>query len=38
MSPEDFVYRKSVRDRFVMDVMEMEITEIVDPEKIIKER
>ena len=38
MSTEDFVYRKSVRDRFVMDVMEMEITEVVDPDKIIKEK
>ncbi len=37
MSPDDFTYRKSVRDRFVLDVLEMEITEIIDPEKIIKE-
>ena len=37
MSPDDFTYRKSVRDRFVADVLEMEITEIYDPEKIIKE-
>ena len=36
MSPDDFTYRKSVRDRFVLDVLEMEITEIIDPEKIIK--
>ncbi|MBR3353018.1 transcriptional regulator [Candidatus Saccharibacteria bacterium] len=36
MSPDDFTYRKSVRDRFVLDVLEMEITEIIDPENIIK--
>lgn len=36
MSVEDFTYRKSVRDRFLEEVLEMEITEIVDPEKIIK--
>ena len=37
MSADDFTYRKSVRDRFIAEVMEMEITEIIDPEKIIKE-
>lgn len=37
MSPEDFTYRKSVRDRFLLDVLEMEITEIIDPGKLIKE-
>ncbi len=36
ISGDDFVYRKSVRDRFVLDVLEMEITEIIDPERIIK--
>ncbi|MBO7657680.1 transcriptional regulator [Candidatus Saccharibacteria bacterium] len=36
MTPEDFTYRKSVKDRFVEDVLEMEIIEIYDPEKIIK--
>ncbi len=36
MSTEDFTYRKSVHDRFLEDVFEMEITEIYDPEKIIK--
>ncbi|MDO5480937.1 MAG: transcriptional regulator [Candidatus Saccharibacteria bacterium] len=36
MSEEDFAYRKSVRDRFIADIMEMEIAEIYDPEKIIK--
>lgn len=38
MSPEDFLYRKSVRDRFVEDVLEMEIIEIIDPEGIIKDK
>ena len=36
MSADDFSYRKSVRDRFIADVFEMEITEIIDPENIIK--
>lgn len=36
MTPDDFSYRKSVHDRFVAEVLEMEITEIIDPEKIIK--
>lgn len=36
MSADDFLYRKNVRDRFLMDVLEMEISEIFDPEKIIK--
>ena len=37
MSADDFTYRKSVRDRFIEDIFEMEIVEIIDPEKIIKE-
>ena len=36
MSADDFKYRKSVHDRFVAEVLEMEITEIIDPERIIK--
>ena len=36
LTPEDFTYRKSVRDRFIEDVYEMEITEIIDPDGIIK--
>ena len=36
MSADDFSYRKSVHDRFISDIMEMEIMEIIDPEKIIK--
>lgn len=33
----DFLYRKSVRDRFVLDILEMDVSEIIDPDKIIKE-
>ncbi len=36
MSPDDFSYRKNVKDRFIAEILEMEITEIIDPEKIIK--
>ena len=36
MPADDFIYRKNVKDRFIMDILDMEITEIVDPEKIIK--
>ncbi len=36
LSAEDFAYRKSVRDRFILDILEMEVSEIIDPEKIIK--
>ncbi|MBO7664703.1 hypothetical protein J6S46_02505, partial [Candidatus Saccharibacteria bacterium] len=36
ISSDDFIYRKSVRDRFILDVLEMEIVEIVDPDGIIK--
>lgn len=37
MSPDDFTYRKNVRDRFVSEIFEMEISEIIDPDKLIKE-
>ena len=33
---DDYLYRKSVKDRFVMDILDMEIAEIYDPEGIIK--
>ncbi len=36
MSTDDFTYRKNVKDRFIGEILEMEITEIIDPEKIIK--
>ncbi len=32
---DDFLYRKSVKDRFVMDILEMEKSEVYDPEGII---
>ena len=35
-SAEDFAYSRSVRDRFILDILEMEVSEIIDPEKIIK--
>lgn len=38
MSVDDFVYRRDVRDRFILDIFEMEISEIIDPEGIIKPR
>lgn len=37
LSSDDYLFRKSVKDRFLMEVMEMEIREIIDPEKIVKE-
>ena len=37
MSADDFTYRKNVRDRFIGEIFEMEIEEIIDPENIIKE-
>ncbi|MBQ3430629.1 transcriptional regulator [Candidatus Saccharibacteria bacterium] len=36
-SVEDFLYRKSVRDRFVLEILDMNISELFDPDKIIKE-
>lgn len=36
-SVEDFLYRKSVRDRFILDILEMDVSELIDPDKIIKE-
>lgn len=36
LSTDDFSYRKNVKDRFITEVMEMEITEIIDPDNIIK--
>ena len=36
MSTDDFKYRKSVHDRFIEEILEMEIAEIIDPDKIIK--
>lgn len=36
MAADDYTYRKSVSDRFITDIFEMEISEIIDPEGIIK--
>ena len=36
MSVDDFTYRKNVKDRFIEEICEMEISEIIDPERIIK--
>lgn len=35
MSREDYLYRKSVRDRFLADVMTLRISEKYDPDKIL---
>ena len=35
MSEDDYSYRKSVKDRFITDVMLMDVTEVYDPEKIL---
>lgn len=37
LSQDDFLYRRSVRDRFVLEILDMEVNELIDPEKIIKE-
>lgn len=36
MERDDFLYRKSVRDRFIMDILDVEVSEMYDPEGIIK--
>ena len=37
MDFNDFVYRKSVRDKFVLSVLAMDVKEIYDPEKVIRD-
>ena len=37
MSKDDYLYRRSVRDRFIVEVLEMDISDLIDPERIIKE-
>ncbi len=37
MSPDDYNYRVSVHDRFVKEIMEMEVSDKIDPDKILKE-
>ena len=36
MSDNDFLYRKSVKDRFITEIMEMEISDLFDPQKILR--
>ena len=36
MSEDDFTYRRSVKDRYLAEVMRMDIAEVYDPDKIIK--
>lgn len=38
MSPDDFLYRRSVRDRFIGEVFEMDISETYDPEGILEKK
>lgn len=35
MSEDDYSYRKSVKDRFIVDLMKMDIAEVYDPEKML---
>lgn len=35
-SRDDYLYRRSVKDKFVAEILEMSILEIIDPDKIIK--
>jgi hypothetical protein len=35
LSNEDFTYRKSVRDKFLLEVFELEVDKVIDPEKIL---
>jgi len=35
VTPDDMIYRMRVRDRFIMRVFELEITEKIDPDKIL---
>ena len=37
LSADDFLYRRSVRDRFIIEVLEMDVSELIDPDQIIKE-
>ena len=36
MTPDDFTYRKNVRDRFVKEILEMEISEVIDPDGLVR--
>lgn len=36
MSTDDYLYRRSVRDKFIVELLEMEMTELYDPENIVR--
>lgn len=36
LSRDDYLYRRNVRDRFVTEILEMDVAELYDPEGIIK--
>ncbi len=36
MSGDDYLYRRSVRDKFITEVLDMEIAELYDPEKLVR--
>ncbi len=38
MSPEDYAYRRHVHDRFIKEIFELEVSEMIDPEGIINSR
>ena len=35
MSTDDFLYRQSVKDRYILDILDMDISDIIDPDKLI---
>ncbi|MBR0403154.1 transcriptional regulator [Candidatus Saccharibacteria bacterium] len=35
MSTDDFLYRQSVKDRYILDIFDMDISDIIDPDKLI---
>lgn len=35
MSRDDYLYRRSVRDKFIAEILDMEIAELYDPEKLV---
>ncbi len=36
MSTDDYLYRRSVRDKFITELLEMEISELYDPEQMVR--
>ena len=35
MSTDDFLYRQSVKDKFISEIMEMDLSDVIDPEKLL---